>query len=144
MRIQRGVVVAAILGALVVTVAVSATTTGRIRVEGETGVPLRIHASIENVTLLSAARVYRRDSASVDVLAPAEFAIKPRSNYYARFDATDSTATINMSAVGGLRFGFGELGSRYKGVSVVCGSPRESQVHPLPNGASLADRSCPE
>ena len=144
MRIQRSVLVAAILGIFMVTAVRSMTLPGRIRVDAEKGTQLRIRASGDNVTLVSAARIYGRDSVSVDILAPAEFAIKPHSRYYVRFDAADSTTTINVSARGGLAFGFVKVGSRYRGVSVVCGSPGESQVHPLPLGTSLADRSCPE
>lgn len=145
MRIQRGFLLVAMLGALTVSAVSSATPPGRIRVEGEPGVQLRIRASGDgNVSLVSAAAVYSRQGANVDVLAPAEFAIKPGGTYYARFDAADSTATILVAAEGGPRFGFGSLGSRYTGVTVVCGSPRGSEVHPLPRGTSLADRSCPE
>lgn len=145
MRIQREFLLVALLGVMTVGAVRSATPAGRIRVEGEPGVQLRIRASGDgNVSLVSAATVYSRQGANVDVLTPAEFAIKPGGTYYVRFDAADSTATIDVSADGGPRYGFGSLGSRYIGVSVVCGSTRGSQVHPLPRGTSLADRSCPE
>lgn len=133
------------LGVLLVGVMSSAPVPGRIRVEGEPGMKLRIRATGDgNVSLVSAAAIYETQGGSVDVLAPATFAIKPGGSYYVRFDAADSSNIIRVSAVGGNRFGFGSLGSRYKGVSVVCGSLHGSSVHPLPPGTSLADRSCPD
>jgi hypothetical protein len=145
MRMQPRFLVVAVLGVMTLSAVWTTTRPGRIRVEGEPGVPLRIRASGDgNVSLVSAAAVYSRQGMDVDVLTPAEFAIKRGGSHYARFDAADSSATILVSAEGIMRFGLGSVGSRYKGVSVVCGSPRESGVHPLPRGASLTDRSCPE
>lgn len=142
---KRAVLLAAALGATIVGVLSSTRVEGRITVKGEPGVALRIRATVDsNVTLVSAAETHKRSDGGVDVLTPAVFAIKPGGSYYARFDAADSSNVILLSAVGGRRFGFWELGSRYKGVSVVCGSQRGSGVHPLRPGASLADRSCPE
>jgi len=145
MPMPRNVVLAGALGVLLIGVSAGAPAAGRITVEGEPAVKLRIHVTSDsNVSLVSAAAIYARHDGSADVLAPAEFAIKPGAAYYVRFDAVDSSNVIHVSAKGGTPFGFGSLGSAYKSVSVICGSPRGSSVHPLPAGASLTYRACPE
>jgi len=142
---RRTVLLAGTLSVLLIGVMAGAAAPGRITVEGEPGAKLRIRATSDsNVSLVSAAAVYSRQEGSIELLAPAEFAIKPGTRYYVRFDAADSSKVIRVSAAGGTRFGFGSLGSAYKAVSVVCGSPRGSSVHPLPPGTSLANRACPE